>query len=211
VTAFTFSIEQLRAAPPEVQRWVAGEVARALGAVSSQGVWPGAAPSGPRPQPMALAACTPEEAAQVFETVAGNAVVVRLFFELAREHSLGTALPGLHAMRLADLMHHAGMDGQDGLVAALGAIDRAFREIRGAGAGSLFGFDQTGHLFVHDATQTSIRRIWEELVEAHAATERERAAAAPQFEGFQPPHVGPSEDVATHLPPRANAGSSAAF
>ncbi len=202
MTAFTFSIEQLRAAPPEVQRWAASEITRTLAAVSPQAVWPGAAPAAPRQQPMSLAACTAAEAAQVFELVAANAVIVRLFFELARESSFGTNLPGLHAMRIADLMHHAGLAGQDALVAALGAIDRAFREVRGADSGGLFGFDEAGHLFVHEMTQASIRQVWEELVAAHAALEREREASAPQFEGFQPPHLGPSEDVAAHLPPR---------
>jgi hypothetical protein len=212
VTAFTFSTEQLRAAPPEVQRWVASEIARALGAVNPQGAWPGAAPAAPRqPQAMTLAACSAAEAAQVFEMVATNTVVARLFFELARESSFGTSLPGLHAMRIADLMHHAGLAGQDGLYAALGAIDRAFREVRGAGAGSLFGFDEAGHLFVHEATQSSIRRVWEELLEAHAAVEREQPAPAPQFEGFRPPRVGPSEDIAAHLPLRAVNPGNAPF
>lgn len=198
MTAFTFSIEQLRAAPPEVQRWVASEIARALGAVGGQR--PEAPQGGARqPQPMALAACSVPEAARVFELIGNDAVVARLFFELGRESTLSTSMPGLHAMRVADLLHHSGLSGQDALFDGLGAIDRAFRQVHGDHGGSLFGFDEAGHLYIQEMTQASIRRIWEELVQARAAAERESALeAAPRFEGFVPPRVGPSEDIAAH-------------
>ncbi len=205
MTAFTFSVEQLRAAPPEVRRWVANEIARALGGVGGLPAGgPDAEPT-PQEQPMTLAACTAPEALQVFELIANDVIVARLFFELAREHAFATNLPGLHALRMADLLHHVGLPDQNSLVGGLAAIDRAFRQVRGMSggerggdrAGSLFGFDDAGHVFVHEATQASIHRVWEELVHARAATEP-AGEAGPRLEGFTPPHVGPSEDVAGH-------------
>ena len=35
MTAFTFSVEQLRSAPPEVRRWFAGEITRSLGSIEA--------------------------------------------------------------------------------------------------------------------------------------------------------------------------------
>ena len=196
MTAFTFSAEQLRAAPPEVQRWAANEIARALGTIGA----PRAAP--PRQREMTLAACTVPEAMQIFELVAGDAIVTRLFFELGREHAFATDLPGLRALRAADLAHHVGLPDQGALVDGLATIDRAFHQAHGDRAGGLFGFDDAGHVYLHDATQASIRRVWEELVRARAAADREAArAAAPRTEGFMPPQLGPSEDIAAHAQP----------
>jgi hypothetical protein len=193
VTAFTFSIEQLRSAPPEVRRWFAGEIGRALGGVE------GPRPEMPRhPEPTTLAACTAAEALQIFELIGNDAIATRLFFELARETLVGSSLPGVHALRMADLLHHVGLPGQDSLIAGLAMIDRAFRQIHGEHAGSLFGFDDAGHIYLHETTQLSIRRVWEELVQAHAAEPEAAPEAAPRGEGFVAPRVGPSEDVATH-------------
>jgi hypothetical protein len=98
-------------------------------------------------------------------------------------------------MRIGDLLHHAGFAGTESLFAGLGAIDGAFHRVRGDGdagvgdSGSLFGFDDAGHLYIHEMTQASIRRVWEELVQAHAAAAAEREAAemaTPRFEGFAP-------------------------
>jgi hypothetical protein len=58
MTSFTFSLEQLKAAPPEVRRWVEHEIGLALGALSRFDHDPSQGHSA------ALAACTPEEALQ---------------------------------------------------------------------------------------------------------------------------------------------------
>jgi hypothetical protein len=200
MSGFTFSIEQLRAAPAEVRHWFAAEIARALRAVEM-----------PRPEPRQLeqmmpAACTEEEALQIFELIGNDAVATRLFFELAREAASGSGLSGLHTLRIADLLHHAGLPEQESLFGGLSLIDRAYHEIRGDNVGSLFAFDQAGHIFIHEATQLSIRRVWHELVTARAAAERQAMAeVAPQSSGFVPPRVGPSEDVATHAAQSPNA------
>lgn len=196
--AFTFSAEQLRSAPPEVRRWVAGEIARALGVVSgSRSEAPGNEPR--QAEPMTLAACTAPQALQVFELIANDVIAARVFFELAREGAINSGVPGVHALRVADLLHHVGLPGPDSLIAGLAAIDRAFRQIHGEHAGGLFGFDNAGHVYLHETTQVSIRRVWEELVQARGAAEREPAVEPlPRPENFTPPHVGPSEDIAAH-------------
>jgi hypothetical protein len=193
MTSFTFSVEQLRSAPPEVRRWFAGEIGRSLGGIE------GPHPEPHHAEPMRLAACTAAEALQMFELIGNDAIATRLFFELSRESAFGTSLPGLQALRMSDLLHHAGLPGQESLIGGLTLIDRAFRQIHGDSAGSLFGFDKAGHIFIHETTQLSIRRVWQELVEARAAAERQTARETmPPSDGFVPPRVGPSEDVTTH-------------
>ena len=58
MTSFTFSLEQLKAAPPEVRRWVEHEIGAALGALSRFDH------DASQVHSSALAACTPEEALQ---------------------------------------------------------------------------------------------------------------------------------------------------
>jgi hypothetical protein len=193
VTLFTFSVEQLRAAPPEVRRWVAGEIGRALGAVAMP------PPEGAPHAAMRLVGCTVPEAVRVFELVGGDPVVARLFFELARESGLASGMPGVQALPIAELQHHLGL-AEEALIDRLTAIDDAFRQAHGAPGAGLFGFDDAGHLYIHEATQASIRRLWQELAQARAAAEREpllRPARQPGG-GFVPPHLGPSENVAVH-------------
>ena len=193
MTAFTFSLEQLRSAPPEVRHWFAGEIARSLGSIEAS------YPEPRHPEQAPLAACTAEEALQIFELIGNDVIPTRLFFELAREGAISTGLPGLHTLRMADLLHHAGLPGQESLIGGLTLIDRVYRQIHGDSAESLFGFDEAGHIFIHETTQLSIRRVWQELVEARAAAERHAARETmPRSDGFVPPRVGPSEDITTH-------------
>ncbi len=198
MTAFTFSVEQIRSAPPEVRRWAVNEIARALGGVGAAQVEAAGNEPG-EAEPVALAACTVPQALQIFELIGNDAIAGRLFFELARESPVNSGQPGLHVLRTADLLRHTGLAGNDSLLAGLGVIDRAFRQVCGERIGSLFGFVDAGHVYIHQTTQTSIRRVWEELVRARAAAEHQpHFEAVPRTEGFIPPHLGPSEDIAAH-------------
>lgn len=192
MTAFSFSDDQLRSAPPEVRRWLAGEIARSLRSIDMQHPEPHAA------EQMTLSACTTGEALQIFELIGHDPIATRLFFELAREGSIRTSVPGLNALRTADLLHHTGLPGQESLIAGLTQIDRAFHQIHGGSGSSLLGSDGAGHIFIHENTQLSIRRIWQELIEARTAREGPPVGGVPRSDGFVAPHVGPSEDVATH-------------
>ena len=93
MTSFTFSLEQLKAAPPEVRRWVEHEIGAALGALGSLDHDPSQVHSS------ALAARTPEEALQVFEAIKDNFLLSQVFFELARETPAGRAAPRRRCMR----------------------------------------------------------------------------------------------------------------
>ena len=77
MTSFTFSLEQLKAAPPEVRRWVEHEIGVALGALGRLDHDTSQVHSS------ALAACTPEEALQIFQLIKDNFLLSQVFFELA--------------------------------------------------------------------------------------------------------------------------------
>ena len=88
----------------------------------------------------------------------------------------------------------------DRLVDCFTAINQAFQTIRNDPEATLFGFDQYGHVFIHQTTHDSIRQLWQHLFAAHAPMTGGPAAAAggPALAGFTPPRLGPSEDVAQH-------------
>ena len=79
MTNFTFSIEQVRSAPPEVRRWIEHEIMAALAALNRSEHDPS------QVHTAALAACMPQEAAQLFEMIKGNFLLSQIFFELARD------------------------------------------------------------------------------------------------------------------------------
>jgi hypothetical protein len=80
MTSFTFSLEQLRAAPPEVRRWLEHEIGAALGTLGRLD----------RDQSQfhtaALAACTPEEALQMFESIKDNFLLSQVFSSWRARH-----------------------------------------------------------------------------------------------------------------------------
>ncbi len=187
MTSFTFSIEQLRAAPPEVRRWVEHEIAVALGSVN------GAERDPSQVHAPALAACEAEEALQIFELIKNNFLLSQVFFELTRETPNTRAAPSLHAFSLAEILRHTRLAAADRLLACFDAINRAFQTIRNDPEATLFGFDQYGHVYVHETTHRSIRQAWEQVLAVHSPAGE---GAAPG--GFTPPRVGPSEDIAQH-------------
>ena len=188
MTSFTFSAEQLRLAPPEVQRWVERELAATLAALSR----PTHDPS--QVHAAALAACTPQEASQLFEMIKGNFLLSQVFFELAREMPGGQAPAPFHPLTIADILRHTRLRDGDRLVDCFTAINQAFQAIRNDSEATLFGFDQQGHVFIHQTTHDSIRQLWEQLFAPHAPMSNGPSA------GFNPPHLGPSEDIAQHKP-----------
>ena len=179
--SFTFPAEQIRSAPPEVRRWIERVLAAALGPAE-----PGHDP--PEVHAPSLAACTAEEAILLFDLIKGNFLIAQVFLELARDSSVGRSAAPLHALNLADILHHTKLADGDRLTDCLEAINRAFQSLRGDREATLFGFDASGHVYIHEATYQSIRRLWEQLV----------GAAAPAAAGFAAPQLGPSENIAAH-------------
>ena len=196
MTSFTFSLEQLRAAPPEVRRWVEHEIGAALGALSRLDHDPSQVHSA------ALAACTPEEALQMFELIKDNFLLSQVFFELARETPAGRTAPPLHGLNIADLLRHTRLSDGDRLGDCFTAINQIFQRVRNDPEAALFGFDQYGHVYIHETTHHSIRGLWEHLF----ATDQ-HAASRPAPFGMTLPHVGPSEDIAGHAPAYPRAGN----
>lgn len=155
MVGITLSPEQIRAAPPEVRRWLEHELAVSLGL--NPPALPITQPSSPH-----LAACTPEEAAQVLSLIQGMLPVVHVFFELGREG----AAPGegIAAFRLADIMRHTRLEVPDQVLACLEALDQAVQHVRNDPGATFHSVDQRGYCLVAAQTQRSIRAIWHQLV-----------------------------------------------
>jgi len=189
MTSFTFSLEQLKAAPPEVRRWVEHEIGAALGALSRFDH------DASQVHSSALAACTPEEALQVFEAIKDNFLLSQVFFELARETPAGRAAPPLRALNIGELLRHTRLSHGDRLADCLTAINQVFQTVRNDPAAALFGFDQYGHVYIHESTHHSVRRAWEQLF---VSDQQPASQTAPL--GMTLPHLGPSEDIAGRTP-----------
>jgi hypothetical protein len=190
MTGFSFSLEQIKSAPLEVRRWVEREIAASLAQIAGPGHE--ASPA----HATTLAACMPDEAAQLFELFKADFLLSQVFFELGRE-ALGThgAAP-LRAVDIGDLLRHTRLASAERLSEYFSTINRAFQAIRNDPEAMLFGFDQQGHVYVHEATCRSIRHSWEQLYAPATAV----GADGPMSAGFAAPHLGPSEAVATHMP-----------
>jgi hypothetical protein len=197
MTSFTFSLEQLRSAPLEVRHWIETEIAAALSGLNRLEHGPS------EPHSAELAACTPEEALKVFELIKGNFLLSQVFFELAREMpNTGSSAP-FHTLNLGELLRHTRLADGDRLADCFTAINKAFQNVRNDDEAALFGFDQYGRVYIHNTTHQSIRWVWQQLVAAHAPGPGGSVAAGhggpPPF-GFNLPHLGPSEDIAHHVP-----------
>ena len=192
MTSFTFSAEELKSAPAEVRRWLLGRIERDLMTLMS------APPGSPAIHASALAACTPDEAARVFDLIRGDFAATQVFLELARGTADSDPVSQLHPINVDVLTRNTRLDGH-GLVSCLRTINRAFQEVCGNPDVTLFGFDQANHVFVHETTYRSIHGLWQGLLRPHVSPE---ANAAEQVDWppilFEPRQLGPSEDIAMH-------------
>ncbi len=187
MTQFCFSLEELRSAPLEVRRWVEREIGTSLAAFAR----PEREPAGLSAP--ALAACRPEEALKVFERIKSNFLLSQVFLELARERPVWPQMAPLQAIRIADLLRHTRVADGERLFEYVAEINRVFQAVRNDPEANLFGFDEEGHLYIHEMTHLSIRQVWEHLTSAPPS-------AVGGAQGFAPPRLGPSEDVVTHAP-----------
>jgi len=157
MAGITLSMDDIKAAPPEVRRWLEHEVARALG---SQAV--------PAPAPaQSLVGCSIEETRDMLALVQGMLPVVSVFFELGRE-AASVAVHGLRAFRIADIVRHARLQSPDQVIQCLNVLTQALRRSRGEAA-EFFAMDDQGHCLVAEATMRSILRLWQEIVAQRAA------------------------------------------
>ena len=181
MVGITLSPEQIRAAPAEVRRWLEHELAVSLGL--NPPAMPITQPSSPH-----LAACTPEEAAQVLSLIQGMLPVVHVFFELGREG----AAPGegIEAFQLADIMRHTRLEVLDQVLACLEILDQAVQRVRNDPGATFHAVDQRGYCLVAAQTQRSIRAIWQQLV-----AERELVRPASERQVRSPPIIAQGAPV----------------
>lgn len=159
MVGLTLTPEQIRSAPPEVRRWLEQEVAATLGLDASQD-----------PAILAgehLAACTPNEALEIYVQIRDSVPVVAAFFELGREgERLGRDAVALR--RLVDILQHSRLPSLDDLLACLQVIDSTFRRLRGDGRATLCAVDERGICLIAIETQQSIAAVWQKIVSRRA-------------------------------------------
>ena len=153
MAGLTLSVEEIRAAPPEVRRWLEQEVLRAIGVQVA------------RPQPAAptLVGCNVEEARDVLALVQGMLPVVSVFFELGRE-AASVAVHGIRAFSIGDIQRHVRLQSPDQVVECLNVLTEALRRSRGDVAAAFYALDDQGHCLVAEATMRSILRLWQDIV-----------------------------------------------
>jgi hypothetical protein len=159
VTSFTFSVEQVRSAPPEVRDWMQDEIAAALLAVAK------ARPEAGK-HTAALAVCTADEALRLFEMIRGNFAAAQVFLELAL--AAPVAGSNLYALETGRILRRARLS-EDRLLDRFRMILEVFQQLRQDPAAALLGFDQNNHVFIDAATNHNIRNLWQELVAMRAA------------------------------------------
>ena len=131
---------------------------------------------------------------QLFDLIKVNFLLAQVFFELARETPNSHGAAPLYPISIADILRHTRLGDGDRLVDCFTGVNKAFQSIRNDPEATLFGFDQQGHVFIHQTTHDSIRQLWDQLFAPHAPMANGPSA------GFNPPHLGPSEDIAQHTP-----------
>lgn len=201
----TLSLEQIRAAPPEVRRWIEKELASSLGLLAQ-------VERQSHPARSELAACSREEALGIFELIKDDYLACQVFFELGRGAEDNGSSHPLHALSIAEIMRHTRIHSGE-LQRSLTVINQALRQVRRDPNVSLIGFDEEGHCYVHQETHRNIGQLWQEFVasqmqrqlhrEAGAGDEMPTASAqfeAPRRESQPPQAEQVGEDVQAPYP-----------
>ena len=165
MAGITLSADEIKAAPPEVRRWLEQEIVHAFGG------WPTSVAT----EAPSLVGCNVEEARNILELVQGMLPVVSVFFELGRE-AASVAVHGLRAFRIADILRHVRLQSPDQVIQCLNVLTQALRRTRGDGTTALYALDDQGHCLVAEATMRSILHLWQEIV-AQRALQAEAGAA----------------------------------
>lgn len=153
MAGITLSAEEIKAAPPEVRRWLEQEMLRAIGVQVARA----------QPAPAGLVGCNVEEARDILNLVQAMLPVVNVFFELGRE-AASVAVHGMRAFSIADIQRHVRLQSPDQVVECLDVLTQALRRSRGDVAASFYALDDQGHCLVAEATMRSILRLWQDIV-----------------------------------------------
>jgi hypothetical protein len=149
----TLSADEIKAAPPEVRRWLEQEMLRSIGVQVAR----------PQPAAQALVGCNVEEARNVLTLVQGMLPVVNVFFELGRE-AASVAVHGMRAFSVGDIQRHVRLQAPNQVVECLDVLTAALRRARGDVAAAFYALDDQGHCLVAETTMRSILRLWQEIV-----------------------------------------------
>jgi hypothetical protein len=169
----TLSVEEIRAAPPEVRRWIEQEIVRALGMHPL--------PEHAAPATTPLIGCNVEEARDMLSLVQGVLPAVSVFFELGRE-AAGVPVHGMRAFAIADIQRHSRLHAPAQVIECLDVLTDALRRVRGDAEAAFYVLDNLGRVLVGEATMHSILRLWHEIV-AEQAADQTRPGLRP---GVQP-------------------------
>ena len=135
--SFAFTIDQIRSAPPEVRRWIETEIIGALRDAAS-----------PRPEPAQspeLAACSPEEAAALFELIRNDFATAQVFLEFGRQPPLPGSPRSLHAFAIGEFKRKLRVP-DDRLADCFAILNRGFMRVRNDPEAVLLGFDRANHV-----------------------------------------------------------------
>jgi hypothetical protein len=153
MAGITLTADEIKAAPPEVRRWLELEIARTLGPQA------GPAPAGVP----ALVGCNLEEARGILGMVQNMLPVVSVFFELGREPA-SVSVHAMRAFRIVDILRHARLTSPDQVVQCLDVLTQALRRVRGEATAAFYALDDQGHCLIAEATMRSVLRLWQEIV-----------------------------------------------
>ncbi len=202
--------EQIRAAPPEIRRWLEAEIAATFTPGAAAVGFPRAeAPHGGVPgldgAARHLVACDLEEARAILSLIQGMLPVVHVFFELGRD-PVAVSAEGLRVLRLDQMGQHAHLHSLDQVAACLQAINAAGERVRGEPGAVLTVLDDAGHCLVAEETGQSIFLLWQEIVATHDLARPGGTAlpASAPLPAGAPPFASP---YAISVPPLAAPGS----
>jgi hypothetical protein len=153
MAGITLTTDDIKAAPPEVRRWLEQEMLRTFGIQPTQP--PASTPT--------LIGCNIEEARDILALVQGMLPVVSVFFELGRE-AAAVAVHGMRAFRLADIQRHTRMQSPDQVLQCMNVLTQALQRARGDASAAFYAVDDQGHCLVAETTMRSILRLWQDIV-----------------------------------------------
>jgi hypothetical protein len=153
MVGITLSAEQIRAAPPEVRRWLEREMLTSFGVE----------PSDVEAKSNQLTGLTVEEATRVLSLIQGLIPVTNVFFELGREGT-SVGVEGIEAFRLADILRMTRLQNLSQVVRCLDVINQAAAHVRGDNDVLVCGVGDQGLCFIAAQTQHSILQVWRQLV-----------------------------------------------
>lgn len=210
MVGITLSPEQIRAAPPEVRRWIEQEFFATFGLQTEL-------------DSSRLAAYSVEEAASVLSLIQGMLPVVNVFFELGRE-GMSVETEGVAAFRLAEILRHTRLQTLEQVIACLDTISEAARRVRGDGEAPFYGLDSRGHCFIAAQTQRSILQVWQQIVAARNLDVKESigepsrapsaispsGSPAPSYPIWSAPARMPNVDAPERITPNVTLGNVSA-